>query len=364
MHSEISGLLIKFDDMQKDFTKKSSNFALTKDIIQINQALETKANLFDINEALNSKASKESVITALQRKANKNEFEAILNNKANLEQIQNINNILNNKTDIIDFEKIFSILDAKADKLDFSNLLNNLENKAELKDFHLLNNFCQEIKNDYSKRVDVLDQDIDRLIENIKNEFGNMKNLLNNLDMNKLDFKEFEKISSGLARKDDLDILNSSSIQIKNDIYEIFSNYKNDIFQNRKIFDEQIFEKIKHLEKNLNMSLEEDIKNKEKINEFLESGKNAKEENSKITKYLINNSNKEIIIDINSLKSEFKNIRNEIQDLINRKIEKNEFELIKNKIYEILGKKVNFFLKKRSISKISKSYIVIIKQIS
>jgi hypothetical protein len=49
--------------------------------------------------------------------------------------------------------------------------------------------------------MDDLDQDIDRLIENIKKEFQNLNLVINNIEMKKADFKEFEKINTSLSKK-------------------------------------------------------------------------------------------------------------------------------------------------------------------
>jgi hypothetical protein len=306
--------------------------------------MEGKANLIEVNDSLNSKASKESVINALHRKANKNEVEAVLKSKVDIEELQNVISTINNKSDATEIDKILNILDNKAEKSEILNISNNLNTKADTKDFDLLNTCYQEIKRDCGKRVDELDQDIDRLIENIKKEFGNMNIVVNNLDMKKVDFKEFEKLSTNVSKKLDADILSNSLSQIKNDIYDSFSHYRNEIEHNKKMFEEGISDKVNYMEKNVEKNLEDFNKNKEKFMDFIDRRKIDQEENLKISKGIINGVHKEVLIDINSLRGEIQKISNDINDLHNRKTEKKEFDITKNKLFEFIENKVNKYI--------------------
>jgi hypothetical protein len=56
-----------------------------------------------------------------------------------------------------------------------------------------------------------------------------MNIVVNYLDMKKVDFKEFEKILTNVSKKLDSDILSNTLSQIKNDIYDSFSHYRNEI---------------------------------------------------------------------------------------------------------------------------------------
>lgn len=343
INSELTSLNSKVDEMQKDFHKKSANYATNKEITQIVQTLEGKANLIEINETLNTKASKESVINALHRKANKNEVDAVLKSKVDIEELQNVVNTLNNKSDVNDIDKIFNILDNKVDKNDFTNMSNLITTKSDVKDFDLLNTCYQEIKRDCGKRIEELDQDIDRLIENIKKEFGNMNIVVNNLDMKKVDFKEFEKLSANVSKKTDNEILNNSLTQIKNDIYDSFTHYRNEIEHNKKMFEDGISEKVGFMERNMEKNIDEFNKNKEKMNDIFDRRKIDQEENIKMSKSMVNGLHKEMLVDINMLRGEIQKILNDINDLHNRKTEKKEFESVKNKLFEYMDNKVKIF---------------------
>lgn len=337
--SEISQISSKLDDLHKDYSKKSANFVTSKDLSNLTTLVDQKANLNDVNEALASKASKESVINALHRKANKAETEAMIKSKVDIEDFQNIINSLNNKIDINEFDKLQNVIDNKADRSDIIQISNSLKDKAELKDFDMLNVCYSEMKRDSSKRIDDLDQDIDRLIENIKKEFQNINIVVNNLDLKKADFKELEKTNNYLAKKIDSDTFNSSVSAVKSDIYDSFTHFKNDIFQNKKIFEEHVNEKLSLLEKNNEKATDENSKIKEKISELSDKRKNDSDETLKQARGMITNYMKEISTENNLLRSEMQKLNNEIEDILNKKLEKKEFELVRNKIFSELEQK-------------------------
>ncbi len=335
---------MKIDEFHKDYLKKNSGLATTKDILQINQILENKANLSDVNEALNTKASKESVINALHRKANKNEIEALLKNKVELEEIQNIVNLINNKVDIIDFDKIRTLIDNKTDKSDILQLNNMLTNKLEIKDYEVLNNLFLDYKKENNNKIQNLDGDIDTLIENIKKEFGNMNMIINNLEMKKMELKELEKINSSINKKCDIDYFSESIQQLKKDNIDNVSNLKNEMRENKRIIDDQNNEKLNIFERNLNKQLEEINKNKDKIVELHEQRKFDQDELLKITKNIISNTHKDILCDLNIMKNELQKNSADCQELFTRKLDRKEYDNNKIKMLSAIDLKVIIYM--------------------
>jgi hypothetical protein len=344
-HSEISSLSLKFDEFNKEIQKKTSNFANIKDINQINSTLETKANLLDVNEALNTKANKESVINALHRKANKNEIEAILKNKIELEEMQNIFNLLNNKADLIDIEKIANLLDQKTDRDEFLNLNNSINTRLEIKEFDSFKNIFNDFKFEKNKKIEEIDQDIDRLIENIKKEFGNMNIILNNFDIKKCDIKSVENLNFNLNKKCDEEIFNETVNIIKKDFIDAINNIKIESENLKKKLKEEIFEKINSIEKNYERTNDDLNRNKEKINEIFDQRKNDQDEMIKLTKNVLTNTQKDILQDMNLSRIEVQRCISDCQELFSKKLDKKEFEFFKGKFNESISLKVNYKLK-------------------
>ena len=87
-----------------------------------------------------------------------------------------------------------------------------------------------------------------------------------------------EKVNATLSNKVDGELLSNSISQLKNEIYESFGHYKNDLHQNRKyiniwIFEENISEKFSVVDKNIEKSHEEITKYKDRINEIYDKRK-------------------------------------------------------------------------------------------
>ena len=290
---------------------------------------------------MSSKASKESVINALHRKANKNELDAVLKNKVDVEEIQNFIVSLNNKVEINDLEKFQSLLDNKADKSEISNINNSLNNKVELKDFELLNSLFKEFKKENSKKIDELDLDLDRLIENVKKEFGTLNLVLNNLEMKKVEYKDIDNLNVLLSKKCDIENLNIGLNSLKKDFYESISQNKLEFQQNKKKLEEQINEKLDFIELNLQKVFDDQGKNKEKINNLVENQKIEQEDLIKLLKTIINNTHKDLMCDINILKTDLQKCFSDNQEIISRKLDKKDFENLKSKLINSIEHKVN-----------------------
>jgi hypothetical protein len=128
---------------------------------------------------------------------------------------------------------------------------------------------------------------------------------------------------------------------MKSDIYDSFSHFKNDIQQNKKIFEDYISEKVLLLEKNLEKSIDDFSRNKEKIVELYERRKIDHDETIKQSKSIISSYAKELTAENNLIKIEIQKITNHCEEIIGKKLDKKEFELIKNKLYAEVETKVN-----------------------
>lgn len=292
---------------------------------------------------MSTKASKESVINALHRKANKNELDTLLKNKVDLEEIQNVFNVLNNKSDISDLEKLRAMMDLKADKNEVLNINSILNYKLDTKDFDDQNKSLAELTKETDKKIDDIDKDIDKLIENIKKEFGNINKVINNLDMKKSDYKEIEKLNNAINKKCDVDNFNDSLVQLKKEILDNYSNYKTEYSQARKNLEDYTNEKFNSFERNFDKISQELILSKERFNDLQEKRKLDQDEFIKLTKSLISNTNKDILTDIDLVRSEIQRCSSDFQELYNRKLDRKEFDATKIKLISLIDQKVNLW---------------------
>ena len=358
-NNEINELKLNYDDLNKNFNNKINNFALNKDLNNIKKILDEKANLIDVNNALNKKANKDTIIESLENKVNKNEIEIILNNKLDKNDLYTLKNII----------------ETKVDKITLDNILNSvLNSKAEVNDFKLISDAFQDMKTTMTKRIDDIDNDLDRLIENIKTQFQSLNVVINNLENNKVEIGNFEKVSMGISKKADIEKVDSSINKLKNEMFETINEFKNDVIGSRKKFEDKLNEKFTLLQNDSKNILNSINNEKESLQIFYQ-----KKENENIlekTKGIMDKTLNEINQKISELKISydkyFSNIKNDLSQKIDitkmneilsqitndmsQKISSNEIEELNNIILEI-NKRIEEFENNYSLelnNKISK----------
>ena len=188
--------------------------------IELSTGLNTKGDLSDIMQTFNEVAqnmeqrpTKEELDLTIEDKVNE-EIKKILSNgdiKINLKKnFGELNENFVNKKELaeviknnkINNEKLNNLLNEKVNKTEIKNILNDLKNFGELN---------EKVKN--------IDNDLDRLIENMKKQFKSIDNNINNLASSKLELKDLESLNKAISENNK----NNSNIneQINNDIQQI-----------------------------------------------------------------------------------------------------------------------------------------------
>ena len=354
-NNEINELKLNYDDLNKNFNNKINNFGLNKGLNNIKKILDEKANLIDVNNALNKKANKDTIIESLENKVNKNEIEIILNNKLDKNDLYTLKNIINEKLDISEFENVKNIIETKVDKITLDNILNSvLNSKAEVNDFKLISDAFQDMKTTMTKRIDDIDNDLDRLIENIKTQFQSLNVVINNLENNKVEIGNFEKVSLGISKKADIEKVDSSINKLKNEMFETINEFKNDVIGSRKKFEDKLNEKFTLLQNDSKNILNSINNEKESLQIFYQKKENENENILEKTKGIMDKTLNEINQKISELTISydkyFSNIKNDLSQKIDitkmneilsqitndmsQKISSNEIEEVNNIILE------------------------------
>ena len=307
---EFEDIINQINILKKE--KISSNM-FNSEIKEIKKILENKPNSIDVVNALDTKVDKNELKTVLQNKIDKKEINNILKEKVNKNEIDKINQLLDNKMNKNDLPKI-------------ENLSNALKAKASSNDFNLINDAFQDMKIKMTKRIDDIDNDLDRLIDNIKLQFKSLNDVINNLEKNKLDFSIIEKINEMINNKVDNDKMNENIAQLKNNIYDSMNNFMTELEKNRTKFEEKMLTNLDNVSKE-NHSLLENI-NAQNINmkDILED-KNIYNNENEIKYQEINEMLKNIQIEFNSqindMKTDIKKDMESLINIINKKIDSN-----------------------------------------
>ena len=217
------------------------------EIQNIKNILDNKTNSIDVINALDTKVDKEELNLELTKLNDKNESNKLLKDK--IEQIEN--------------EKMFEILNEKISNKkinQFQKFEEILKEKADNSDFSLIKDAFQDMKLKMTQRIDDIDNDLDRLIDNIKSQFISISEDMKKLEKNINENSYNENINKILENKIDVNDLAESMNLLKNNIFQTMNSYIKEINENQKIFEEKImsnldkiFKDNKYLKENMNL---------------------------------------------------------------------------------------------------------------
>ena len=217
------------------------------EIKEIRDILDNKSNSIDVINALDTKVDKEELNLELQ----------------SLEEKNKSNNLLKDNIDKIECEKIYEELNEKInnkDKKKFEEIKNVLKSKADNNDFSLIKDAFQDMKIKMTQRIDDIDNDLDRLIDNIKSQFKSITEDMKKLDKNISGNENIENINKIIKNKVDINDLEEIINSLKTNIFQSLDSFMKEIEIKQKNFEEKIITNIdgilkenKYIKENLNI---------------------------------------------------------------------------------------------------------------
>ena len=281
------------------------------EIDKINKELNKKCNLDDVAEALELKLDKENYLNEINKI--KNDIEKNIEKK---------------------LEEIFKKIDE----------INN--NKSDINDFKLISDAFQDMKLSLTQRVDDIDNDLDRLIENIKSQFQTTNKLINDFENKKSDKKDFDEVNILLNKKLDEEKFNNLISDIKNNLFESLNNFKEDYLTNIKIFENKLENKNETIITELN-------KQNDAIKNFTT---NEKEEINLTINEILQENNLEINNNLEQINSEIKNLEKNLEEKIQKKLDENKFDTYLTNIKKELNSKISILDSQKNIQDIMISF--------
>ena len=339
---KIEELQKNFEDFQNNIHKIVGNSSQQKsEILDLQNLMKNKANLEDVAEALELKADSDKIYSYI------NELKENLNNKADKREISNINKELKNNVNKEDLELF---------KEEINNNINEImKNKSDINDFKLISDAFQDMKLNLTQRIDDIDSDLDRLIDNIKAQFQSTNILISNIDNKKVENKDIEEMNNLLFKKLDEDKFNSLFGQLKDNIFDTINSFKEDYLTNIKFFENKLEDKKEAFNQEYNSIIGELNKQNNSINDFMN---NEKEEinliNQKI-ETIINNFDIENNSFSQRINDELKKLNINMSEKINKKLDEQKFDSFISNIKKEMNSKVSLFNSKKSNEEIINS---------
>ena len=214
----------------------------------------------EIRDILDNKSNSIDVINALDTKVDKDELNLELQS---LEEKNKSNNLLKDNIDKIECEKIYEELNEKInnkDKKKFEEIENVLKSKADNNDFSLIKDAFQDMKIKMTQRIDDIDNDLDRLIDNIKSQFKSITEDMKKLDKNISGNGNIENINNIIKNKVDINDLEEIINSLKTNIFQSLDSFMKEIEIKQKNFEEKIITNIdgilkenKYIKENMNI---------------------------------------------------------------------------------------------------------------
>ena len=315
---------------RKKIEENQKNIELIKDNIHniISSHSIQKNEIEKIKNELNKKANLNDVAEALELKLDNDNF------------IEEINNMKKNmENDIIKLQKEkMEDIEKKIEEIN--------KNKNDVNDFKLMSDTFQEMKLNLTQRIDDIDNDLDRLIDNIKTQFQNTNKQMSDIENKKCDKKDFDNINTLISKKVDEDKFNKLLSELKDNLFESLNSFKEDYLTNIKIFENKFESKNDNIISELN-------KQNESLQNFIN---NEKEEINVMINEIINENNLEYDSNFQEINEEIKKINLNINEKLSKKIDEQKFDSYLNNIKKELNSKISIFDSKKNIQDIMTTY--------
>lgn len=331
----------KIEELQKNFENFQNNMhkmvggtsQQKAEIVDLQNTVKNKANLDDVAEALELKADSDNVNKSI------NEIKESLKNKVDNIEISNINNEIKNNVSKKELELF---------KEEINNNINEImKNKSDLNDFKLISDAFQDMKLNMTQRIDDIDNDLDRLIENIKAQFQTTNVLISNIENKKIENKDIDEINNILMKKLDEDKFNSLFNQLKNNIFETINSFKDDYLTNIKIFENKLEDKNDGLNQNYDSIINEINIQNNTINEFMNNEKEEIQQINQKMEELVNNYNIQNNSSIQKIKDDIKKLNININEKISKKLDEQKFDSYLSNLKKEINSKVSLFNSKK-----------------
>ena len=315
---------------RKKIEENQKNIELIKDNIHniISSHSIQKNEIEKIKNELNKKANLNDVAEALELKLDNDNF---------IEEINNMKKNMENDIIKIQKEKMEDI-EKKIEEIN--------KNKNDVNDFKLMSDAFQEMKLNLTQRIDDIDNDLDRLIDNIKTQFQNTNKQMSDIENKKCDKKDLDNINTLISKKVDEDKFNKLLSELKDNLFESLNSFKEDYLTNIKIFENKFESKNDNIISELN-------KQNESLQNFIN---NEKEEINVMINEIINENNLEYDSNFQEINEEIKKINLNINEKLSKKIDEQKFDSYLNNIKKELNSKISIFDSKKNIQDIMTSY--------
>lgn len=228
--------------------------------------LELKADLNDVNESLGSKANKSTVANALHRKANKSEVEESLKEIVNKKELSEVLEQFQKETRDI-CANMISKEKEKLVKIDhFKELEDIILRKADKSEIDMYLSAVGTQKKDFDRRIELVEREAADILRSCHTEIESIRASCIETLNHKADILDIDRVYDLIKFKVDNDSVMKLLNEAKSDLYVSVNEIRDEFMQNRKKYEDGVYERASRAEVNSERCLEEIDKLKSFVN--------------------------------------------------------------------------------------------------
>ena len=325
--NQFNDLINRFEILKNEIFNKinklENQVVLKDDFLILKNELDNKANIIDVDNALENKEDKNKINYLMKNIADKNEINNMINSTMNKNKNYGKNEL---EQFMVEYNN------------DYKNLEGKIMNKIDINDF---NNSFEKLK----KKVDNIDNDLDRLIQSVKDQFQAINLTINNIEDNTIDKDELNNINNILRNKIEREQVELLINKSKNNLLDIINQFKSEKNSSMKSFEENIQNRIDKLIFD-NQSLLNDITNtNQNINNYFSQKQTDMDNLCNRMRTMLNNNSTN---DMFNNKDKYNVIDNKINQKLNEKLDIKKFEEFLNGLKEDLDNKLDIITMKKT----------------
>ena len=205
-------------------------------------------------------------------------------------------------------------------------------------------------KKDFDRRIQCIENETSEVLKQLQTQLESIRASFVETLNRKTDILDYEKLSEQVGQKMNHDTVLTMLNEAKSDMYVSINEVREDFIQNRKKYEDGVYERASRAEINSEKSREEISKIQSKLEELDESRRAIEDEVVSYTKSICETSKKEMILQVDKLSNYVNTLKGDLDHFSKTAITSIEFEKFKNQNTEEVRDKVNVDEVQRAIT--------------
>ena len=312
------------DDFIRETKNKWLGFASFKEMGQVKDELDKKANIEEMRKLIEDKTDRTIFDELLARKVDIEEIENIVEKKVDITDFEQLLSVVERKAEQNLCERMVEILEGKADKGEIDHVMSVIQKKVEKQETDKLNLDLKCWKTECDKWLKLFDKNLESHRKDLLGYKGENEALVEKLNK-KAERKETDRLSNLLGRKVDAERVAEEVSRLKKDWAVESKSWKTEMTKQRQQSTDEVKEKTRKLEKGQEVLGEEIGHSRVESGQFRAEWAKMLDDVVKNSKSMSDGLCREFDLKLEKLGEEIAIIGKDNEKLVVDKLEKNDF---------------------------------------